>query len=215
MQALQGGNAVNIGPYDSTGKITPGTSTPPNYMAHISLPYAPGSAPLSIVSPGWFLSLTPAAMSQTASGSSYSDFGSFVTGWTLYDANNNPISLATAQELFGVPVLNPLGSKRPFQGVDLTPIDPQQPIVGLNGGWYYGVRTAPGGSATWADAFFTWGSGNDGDSPYSPRNLVPNYNASSGTGTQTGTLPGTSISFSTDFKYTLTLSPAMGPLPME
>ena len=61
---------------------------------------------------------------------------------------------------------------------------------------------------TIADAFFGWGT--DG---YSPRNLVPNYDTSSGTGTQTGTLPGTSVTFSTDFQYTLTLRPAPGAPP--
>ena len=191
--------------------ITPGDFvTPPDYMAYISLPYSPDALALSIVSPGWFLSATPATMNQTAGGYSYTGSGNIITGWTLYDRNNNPIALATAQQLFGTPVLNPPGARRPFNGVDLTPTEPQQPIVGLNGGWYYGVRTAPGGWATWADAFFTWDSGTAG---YSPRNLVANYNAISGTGTQTGTLPGTSLSFSDDFNYTLTFRPAPGAAP--
>jgi hypothetical protein len=211
MQTLQGGKAVKVGPYDSTSQITPSTSTPPDYLADIGLAYYPGSAPLSVVSPGWFLSATPATISEMASGYSYTGTGNLITGWDLYDANNHPIALATAQQLFGTPVLNQLGDSRPFNGVDLTPIDPQHPIVGLNGGWYFGVRPITDAPTTWADAFFAWGMGTDG---YSPRNLVPNYLASSGTGTQTGTLPGSSESFSTDFKYTVTIRPAPGAPPM-
>jgi hypothetical protein len=75
-------------------------------MAHISLPYAPYTAPLSIVAPGWFLSAMPATMNQSADGYSYTGSGNSITAWNLYDANNNPIALSTAQQLFGTPVLN-------------------------------------------------------------------------------------------------------------
>src|SRR5262249_58072094 len=94
MRTLQGGKPVSVGPYDSTSQITPGTSMPPDYMAHISLPYAPNSAPLSIVSPGWFLSATPATMNQTADGYSYTGSGNIITGWNLYAGNKNPITLS-------------------------------------------------------------------------------------------------------------------------
>jgi hypothetical protein len=209
LTALQGSNVVTVGPYDSTARIKPSTSTPPDYMAHISLPYAPESGPLSIVSPGWFLTMTPASMLQTASGFRYSQSGTFITGWTLVDTNGNPIALATAQQLFGLPILPTDGATGPISGADLTPINAQTPIVGLNGGWYFGVLPAPGAATTWAEAFFTWGLGTD---DYSPRILVPNYQSSSGTGTQTGTLPGSSESFSGDFQFTLTFSPALqGP----
>src|SRR5262249_7017743 len=155
-------------------------------MAHISLPYAAESAPLSINSPGWFLTMTPASINEMAAGSSYTQSGNFITGWNLYDANGNPIALATAQAPFGLPILPTNGATGPISGADLTPINPQVPIAGLNGGWYYAAQPAAGADTTWADAFFTWGLGTTG---YSPRILVPNYQSSSGTGTQTGKLP--------------------------
>ena len=161
MQTLQGGKPVSVGPYDSTSFITPGTPTPPDYMAHISLPYAPDSLPLSIVSPGWFLSATPATMNQTADGYSYTGSGNVITGWTLWDNNNNPIALATAQQLFGTPVLNPVGANAPVQRRRSHPhrsaASDRRAERGL-------VLRRPGRSrarpTTWADAFFAWGLGN-------------------------------------------------------
>jgi hypothetical protein len=205
MQKLQGGNPVSVGPYDMTSQITPSTTSPPDYMAYISLPYHPASGALSIVSPGWFLSATPATLNQQADGSSYTGSGNLITGWSLYDANNNPSAPETLRWLF-------YGVKPgdPFDGVDLKPIDAQQPIVGLNGGWYYGTFPAKHAGGTWADAFFSWGAGSEG---YSPRNLVPKFDVGWGTGTQTGTLHGTSIGFPDDFQYTLTFTPATDSPP--
>ena len=103
LQYLQGGNDVAVGPIDSTSTITPSTSSPPDYLGFISLPYYPDAAPLDVTSPGFFLSVTPALMQQTASGYSYQQSGSIITGWQLLDKNNNPIAQSTLQDLFGVP----------------------------------------------------------------------------------------------------------------
>ena len=103
MQYLQGGNDVAVGPIDSTSAITPSTSSPPDYLGFISLPYHPDAAPLDVTSPSYFLSVTPALMQQSASGFSYQQSGSIITGWQLLDRNNNPIAQSTLQDLFGVP----------------------------------------------------------------------------------------------------------------
>lgn len=210
VQSLQGGNAVSVGPYDSSSLITPSTSNPPNYMAYVGLPYLPDAGPLSIAAPGWFLSVTPATLSQSTSDYNYSQSGNFVTGWNLFDSNSNPIAAETLQQLFGTPVPQPLGSSPRLTGVELVPIDAERPFVGMNGGWFYGVHRVPGAATTWAEAFFVWGLGTTN---YSPRNLVPNYETSSGSGTQSGTLNGTALWFPSNFEFTLTLLPATGAPP--
>ena len=209
MQALQAGSPVDTGPIDETSQITPSTSSPPEYLGYISLPYYQDKAPLNIDSADEFLSVTPADMQQSATGAdgrsySYSQSGSIITGWDLFDSNGNPIAASTLQALFGVPVASTSGTATGFTPADLTPTLPSQPFAALNGGWYFAANPAPGAYATWADAFFNWGQGIAG---YSPRNLIPQFDPSTGTGQQSGTLPGTSYGFPSDFDYTLTYSP--------
>ncbi len=215
MQALQAGNPVNTGPIDETSQITPSTSNPPEYLGYISLPYYQDMAPLNIDSANEFLSVTPANMQQSATGAngksySYSQSGSIITGWDLFDSNGNPIAASTLQALFGVPVASTSGTATGFTPADLTPTLPSQPFAAQNGGWYFAANPAPGAYATWADAFFNWGQGIAG---YSPRNLIPQFDPSTGTGEQSGTLPGTSLGFPSDFHYTLTYSPEKAAPP--
>ena len=104
VQALQGGNPVNSGPINETSDITPSTSSPPDYLGYISLPYYPESAPLNIDSANEFLSVTPAEMQQSAtsdtgSHDNYAQSGSIITGWDLFDGNGNPIAASTLQAL--------------------------------------------------------------------------------------------------------------------
>ncbi len=217
MEYLQGGNDVAVGPINSTSTITPSTSSPPNYLGFISLPYYPDAAPLDVTSPGYFLSVTPALMQQSASGFSSQQSGSIITGWQLLDTNNNPIAESTLQDLFGVPRGPLLNGPTDAVGTDLAPVNPNQPYAALNGGWYYAAQPAPyaysfsssafvqqPAYATWADAFFNWGQGISG---YSPRNLIPYFASGTGTGQTTGTLSGTSTTFPSGFGYTITYSP--------
>ncbi|WP_422923365.1 FG-GAP repeat domain-containing protein [Singulisphaera sp. PoT] len=203
IQSLQGGNAVNVGPYDSTSQITPGTTSPPPYLGYFSLPYAPGSGPPNVAAPGDFLAITPAQLSESASGYSFNQGGSIVTAWTLTDGNGNPIAPETASQLFGIPA-SASGGSAANSGVNLTPIDPQHPFVALNGGWYYAAAAPQNAAATWADVFFNWGQNSSSDWP---RNLIPSYNPNLTVYTNSGTLPGTSESFPSDFSYTVTYSP--------
>ena len=136
-QILQGGSPLNLGPVNATNQITPATSSPPNYLGYISLPYAPDAAPLKVYSPGYFLSVTPAQMQQSASGYNVQQSGSIVTGWTLVDPNGNPIATSTLQDLFGVPVADTTDVPSGFTGTNLKPSNPALPFAGLNGGWYF------------------------------------------------------------------------------
>jgi len=200
MQDLQGGNPIHVGPINDTGTIQPSTSNPPDYLGYISLPYYPDGAPLNFYSPDYFLSVTPAQMQQSASGYSYKQAGSIITGWDLVDPNGNPIATSTLQALFGVPVADTSDTPAGYTGTDLTPVNPSQPFAGLNGAWYFAANPAPSSYATWADAFFNWGQGIAG---YSPRNLIPYFDQGA---EQSGMLPGSSTTFPSDFSYTLTYS---------
>ena len=219
MQYLQGGDSVTVGPINSTNLITPSTNNPPDYLGDISLPYYPDAAALDLYSPGYFLSVAPAQLQESASGLSFEQSGSIITGWDLVDANGNPIATSTLQDAFGVPVPDTSVTPTIDTGTDLTPTDPSQPFAGLNGGWYYAAAPVPklspsgaviGDYNSWADAFFNWGTGVQG---YSPRNLIPNLDPFTGTGQTSGTLTGTSTTFPSDFNYTLTYSAETGARP--
>lgn len=210
--ALQGGNTALIPGSDMTSSITPSTSNPPPYLAHISVAYAPTLDEMVIFSPGWFLSMSQATLQQSASGFSYTGSGRHITAWNLFDANGNPIAPSTLKALFGLPIVNPPGSDSPYGSVNLTPINGNKPIVGLNGGWYAAVQPVADAAATWADAFFNWGIGT---ANYSPRVLLPNFGTANPL-TQSGTLLGNSLGFPDDFQYTLTFRPVEGePPPLE
>jgi hypothetical protein len=178
---------------------------------------------LNIDSANDFLSITSAQLDEVETDSddsqvyTYNQSGSVITGWDLVDPNGNPIATSTLQDLFGVPVADTSDTPAGYTGTDLTPINPGQPFVGLNGGWYFAAQPAQGAYATWADAFFNWGSGIAG---YSPRNLIPYFNAESGTGKQSANFPGTSAGdsasedpFPSNYHYTLTYSPETSTPP--
>ncbi len=217
LQALQGSHAVNVGPYDQTNLITPATNYFPPYLGDVSLPYAPDSGALNINSPGYFLSLTPVMLQESTYGYNYSQSGSMISGWNLVDANKNPIALSTLSQLFGAPATPGVSTPNAINGVNLSPIDPQQPYVGLNGGWYYAAKpavnptTGASAPATWADAFFNWGFGQQG---YSPGNLVPYFEPTSGNGVFNGTLSGGSTEFPNPFNYTITYTPQTSAPPL-
>src|SRR5262249_23534547 len=89
--------------------------------------------------------------------------GATVQAWGLVDNSGNPIAPDTANQLFG----NPVTARQ-----QLTPIDPLNPVVGYNGGWYYAAQPFPNAVTTWAQAFFAWGQTTSG---YAPRRLVTSY----------------------------------------
>jgi hypothetical protein len=201
MQALQGGNTAFLGPFDETSLIS-GAQKPnvPNFMAFTSLVYSPNQVPLSMNAPGMFLSLTPATLNETANTGaiSYTQNGAYLAGWQLLDSNSNPIAPQTLFQLFGTPSPDPTG--RPV-GVNLTPVNPNQPFTAYNGGWYYDAQPVNGAATTWADAFFDWGLGTRG---YSPRNLIPSAPL-------IGTLPNTATPNVTDsnINYNVSFQPAV------
>jgi hypothetical protein len=200
LQSLQSSRPTSFGPWDETGLLNPATSSPPHYMAFNSVPYYPGQQAVSLVSPGMFVSMAPATLTETSTSPSetYNQSGQFMTGWMLEDNNNNPMALDTLSQLFGAPMVpDPMRKPHAFTGVNLTPVNPQQPVVAYNGGWYYAAKPLAGAATTWAEAFFNWGQGTQG---YSPGNPVP--------ATQTNQpIPGL------NFTYTLTSSAAMTAPP--
>ena len=207
---------MRIGPIDDTGRITPGTSMPPNYMGYVGLLYPASPAPLDIYAPGTFVTAMPALMQESAGGYNYQRSGTSLAVWRLVDANGNPIAPSIAQAAFGVPaVVDPNANPLTYAGNDLAPIDPARPFAALNGGWYYAEKAPAGAYATVADAFFNWGRGIDQKVVYSPRVPIPDLIASVGTGTLSGTLPGYSYgaNFYQPFNYTLTYSAATTPPP--
>ncbi len=144
-------------------------------------PSIPGSTnlvvPPAVISPGLFLSWTPAQVTGL-NGSSGQQLGGLLTGWNLVDSNGNPIALSTLQALVGTagPVMdgsgNPLPAINPYfwNSATITPVQADSPVVAFNGGWFYLNQPIDDAITTWADAFFNWGLGTDG---YSPHNLVP------------------------------------------
>lgn len=191
---LQGGNAVFVPAFDGTSAITPATSSPPAGLGNSAIV---GSQPYQLQIPGYLLTLTPASLKQTQSGSTYEQAGAFLTAWNLYDSNNNPIALSTASALFGVPVPNPAAGPNAFTGAALDPVNPQSPLVGYNGAWLPLTQPVAGSAATWAEAFFTWGQGTPGYAPLTP---VP-------------TLPQTGTNSTYGQNYTLTFAPATDAPP--
>ena len=168
MQSLQGGNTAFLGPFDETSQIAPAGIDAPNFMAYTSLVYPPNQVPLSLNSAGMFLSLTPATLNETAKNAntdlSYTQNGAYLNGWQLLDSNGNPIAASTLLQLFGTPTVNSSGQQ---VGVNLTPVNPNQPYAAFNGGWYFDGQPVNGAAASWADAFFDWGLGTTSYSPQS------------------------------------------------
>ena len=210
MQYLQDGDAVPLGPVNDTGSISPPTSSPPDYLGYVGLPFVPGAGPIDALSPGYFLSVARRQLAETVPGSLYQGSGSIITGWQLVDPNGNPMSSELVQEIFGIPTENTTVTPPVESAADLSPIDPAQPYAALNGAYYDSVNAAPNALTTWAEAFFNWAPGL---SNYSPRTLIPNLSPVTGTGTLSGTLPGSAYGFPSDFNYTLTYAAETGAPP--
>ena len=158
LQQLQSGKFINAGPRESAG----------------------------IGAPGFFVAAVDVAGDFTAAGvwDSYGAVKSLpipqgsmaFASWNLVDENGNPIALETLYQLVGnispaqqdsevVPAIRP----NSWQAQDLNPIDPLQPAMAYNGGWFAAVEPFNNAPATYSEMFFEWGAGVSG---YAPNSLV-------------------------------------------
>jgi|GEM_PF-2211555 len=158
LQQLQSGKFINAGPRESAGVGAPGF-----FVAAVDVTgnYYPDEPTFSVGN-DYTTPIPPGSMA--------------FASWNLIDENGNPIALETLYQLVGnispaqqdsevVPAIRP----NSWQAQDLNPIDPLQPAMAYNGGWFAAVEPFNNAPATYSEMFFEWGAGVSG---YAPNSLV-------------------------------------------
>ena len=144
-----------------------------------AMPVSANGLQTLVASPGFFLGAVPAAIKDTAGG--IVSTGDMILGWQLLDGLGNPIALDTLAALFGTPTASTIVANAApilpnlWSPGDVVPANAVQPVMALNNGWFLDTKPFNNAPATWADAFFGWGSNVPG---YSPRNLLPTLSSS-------------------------------------
>ena len=156
LQQLQSGKFINAGPLEAAGIGAPGF-----FVAAVDVTGAYYWTDYSGYGP---------------QGTSIPAGSMAFASWNLVDENGNPIALETLYQLVGN--ISPaqqdsefLPAIRPYlwQAQDLDPIDPLQPAMAYNGGWFAAVEPFNNAPATYSEMFFEWGAGVSG---YAPNSLV-------------------------------------------
>jgi hypothetical protein len=163
LQQLQSGKFVNIGPRESAGIGAPG--------------FFVGAVDVS----GEYLNGLNESKSIPSGSMAF-------VAWNLVDENGNPIALETLDDLVGniSPTQKDSESAptiRPYlwQAQDLNPIDPLQPAMAYNGGWFAAVEPFNNAPATYGEMFFEWGRDVSGYAPNSISGTASGLNYSPAT----------------------------------
>ena len=163
LQQLQSGKFVNIGPRESAGIGAPG--------------FFVGAVDVS----GEYLNGLNKSKSIPTGSMAF-------VAWNLVDENGNPIALETLDDLVGniSPTQKDSESAptiRPYlwQAQDLNPIDPLQPAMAYNGGWFAAVEPFNNAPATYGEMFFEWGRDVSGYAPNSMSGTASGLNYSPAT----------------------------------